>query len=1136
MLLQRAGNWLGRGWIAAVMLASTAARGEDRFPPPEFSQPYHAPQTAMPNPAALWHSYADSGILLLFLLIASYLSLVRRSRRGLFVLTVASVAYFGFYRRGCVCPIGSIQNVALSVGNADYRLPGSVAIFFLLPLAFALFTGRVFCSSVCPLGAIQDLVLIRPLKVPLWLAEPLQLIPYLYLGLAVLGSSLGSVFLICDYDPFVSFFRMSGSTMMLLIGAGLLLLGMFVGRPYCRFLCPYGGILRFLSGFSRWRVAVSPAECVQCRLCEDACPFGAIVKPTPEDRPRPRADGRLRLAVALAILPGLIAAGWWMGRADGALFSRMDPTVRLADRIWLEAHHKVKGTTLESDAFRKQARSAGELYWLASHLRQQWRVGTSMFGAWVGLIIGMKLVGLCIRRRRRDYDADPSGCLSCARCYLSCPVEHARREGRMLPAGEQGLLSVESLLASSPTLNNRGAANGIGRTVDAHVAKDRSPISAAGQWWETARKTAVVGVLLAVVVSCIIATNQIRLRPLQPLNSPPMTALRAQLIKDPANEGLKQHIRRLDLDIRRTYFWERELARKGAYLILAGLALALLAMEIGRQVRGNAPAAPESPPDTGDEEDRRVRRSVSVFGAAAAIVLLTFSLPPSRDPALAYVKLAVKPVPAPSTPPPGSTPAGSEPQASNPELAEANPGIPSPGVATGLPLPVPGGAGSLPPPLPLASGQVASPVRGTTSPGIVHPIPAVERVPAAVSQAKLPSTQVFAANWPQFRGPWGVGVVGSPAFPMTWDGSAGKGVLWKSPVPLPGMGSPIVWGNRVFLSGADAKHRAVFCYDAGTGRLIWTGQVAGLRGSPAGALEIQTDTGYAAPTVATDGVRVFAMFGNGDLAAFDFSGKMVWGFGLGKPDNTYGHAASLVVCGNRLIVPFDQGSSADDHKSFLYAFDSATGQLGWRTARPVPNSWSTPIVINVGGRGELVTAANPFVIAYDPGTGVELWRAECLGGDVAPSPVFGGGMVFAASSGSNLAAIRPAGKGDVTKTGIAWMAQDDLPDIVSPLTDGHLVFLVVSEGLVACVDAANGKLLWEHEYKGSSFRSSPTLVGNRVYLFDQKGVMHAFEPGRAFKDLGSSPLGEKVNSSPAFVNGQIFVRGAADLFCIGAHR
>jgi NosR/NirI family nitrous oxide reductase transcriptional regulator len=426
--------------IAFLMLLSApafAAQAELRFPPPEFESGYQFPQAApLPTARAVFYEYLDTALLVVVLLASTYLIFRRRSRGLIFVLMVASLLYFGFWREGCICPIGAIQNVTLTAFDSSYAIPLTAAAFFVIPLVFTLFWGRVFCGAACPLGAIQDAVLIRPVRVPRWLESGLRLLAYTYLGAGVLYAALGSAFLICRYDPFIGFFRMTGNWNVLVLGASLLVIGLFVGRPYCRFLCPYGVILRHLSRLSKRRVTITPNECINCRLCEDACPFGAIREPT-EDWPEGEYRiAKRRLALFLVLLPVLVAAGGWAGYSLKERLARVHPRVRTAERVYLEETGQVVGTTNASDAFRATGEASEMLYRDATEIRNQFAIGGALLGAFVGLVAGGKLVALSVRRRRTEYEADPAGCLACGRCYQYCPKEQERRKkGREAVAG-----------------------------------------------------------------------------------------------------------------------------------------------------------------------------------------------------------------------------------------------------------------------------------------------------------------------------------------------------------------------------------------------------------------------------------------------------------------------------------------------------------------------------------------------------------------------------------------------------------------------------------------------------------------------------------------------------------------------------
>jgi NAD-dependent dihydropyrimidine dehydrogenase PreA subunit len=425
------------GALGVMLFVAMMVCAEQRFPPPDFESGYRIPSASTPAARQPWLQYADAGVLLAALGVAVWLIYKKRSRRGLYWLSLFSLAYFGFYRKGCVCPIGSPQNIVYGLFNPDYAVPVTVLVFCFAPIVVALFAGRAFCAGVCPQGALQDFMLVKPVAVPLWLEHALSVIPYLFLGAGLIFAGTGTGFVICRYDPFVPFFRLSGGMFILTAGAVFLLAGMFVGRPYCRFLCPYGGLLRLASLASKWRVRVTPEACTQCRLCELSCPFGAMRQPAPAG-PDPEWLGaeRKRLGWLLALLPVLVVAGAWAGSKLSPAAAQLDPAVALAERYTRQQTHPVQYglMTPEALSLQRAAANPAEILAAAAGLRRRFDLACALFGGWIGLVIGLKLVALSVRQNRTDYEPDRGACVACARCFTACPNERVRLG--LMPAAE----------------------------------------------------------------------------------------------------------------------------------------------------------------------------------------------------------------------------------------------------------------------------------------------------------------------------------------------------------------------------------------------------------------------------------------------------------------------------------------------------------------------------------------------------------------------------------------------------------------------------------------------------------------------------------------------------------------------------
>ncbi|WP_419194304.1 PQQ-binding-like beta-propeller repeat protein [Novipirellula herctigrandis] len=376
----------------------------------------------------------------------------------------------------------------------------------------------------------------------------------------------------------------------------------------------------------------------------------------------------------------------------------------------------------------------------------------------------------------------------------------------------------------------------------------------------------------------------------------------------------------------------------------------------------------------------------------------------------------------------------------------------------------------------------------------------------------------FAEQWPSLRGPGGYGV-GKPANTMTqWDVQTGEGILWSAKVPLAGNNSPIVWRDHVFMSGADEMRQSVFCFDANTGKQLWIKDVATSVQRP----KVNKDAGLAAPTMASDGTRVFAIFATGDLVAFDFDGNLVWKKNLGLPNNPYGMGSSLISDGQRLFIQYDHRETQK-----VIALECHSGKPVWQKARE-HISWSSPALIRAAKGLQLILNDEKNVTAYDPVTGKQLWQIECLGGEVAPSPAFNGkDILVVANEYAQATAIKLTGE----SPRIMWHYDDYLPEIASPLAAGGLVFIPTSYGDVACLDETTGKELWVHHFD-VDLLSSPIQVGDRIYQIDFEGTVHIFKAARSYIEVATIEMGQQVYATPAFANGCIYIRGEESLYCI----
>lgn len=630
------------------------------------------------------------------------------------------------------------------------------------------------------------------------------------------------------------------------------------------------------------------------------------------------------------------------------------------------------------------------------------------------------------------------------------------------------------------------------------------------------RIAAVAGIFAVVVCVLLLMDYSGRVAD-DPLNSPEFLTLRDELQDRRGDESLLAQIREMDFQLRQQYFNQRRFAQWGTWMLLSGTILMLVSAKFAATLHRPMPH-PEARSSREDLDGQiQTAGRWAVIALAGVLVLTVIGLrvsvssvlPPDHDALLALLE---------------SHEDSDDGGDSGTETAQGTGSSDPDGSET------PDGAeGSTDPDAPTTEPPGTAEVILTAEGPLLRATVGLPALPDGP-----PAAEEIARYWPRFRGPDGSGVSATDDIPTQWNVESGEGIRWKTEVPLPGNGSAIVWADRVFLSGADEEHREVYCFDADSGDLRWQTEIPATPETPDEAPEVGETTGFAAPTPATDGKLVYAMYANGDLAAVDYQGNVRWVRSFGLPNNVYGHAASLAMHGELLIVQFDQGAR-DDELSKLYAIQGRTGAIVWQVERAVPNSWPTPIVIVHEGQSQIITCADPYVIAYAADDGHELWRAKCLQADVGPSPVYRDGVVYVANEFPGIVAIRAGGSGDVTDTHVIWESDIGAPDCCSPLVSDKYLLTMPSYCTLTCFDRAEGvDPLWEEDFDASAFSASPGMAGGNVYLFDDQGAAWIVKPSdEGCERILETNMGEGCVASPAFQPGRIYIRGEKHLFCIG---
>lgn len=400
-----------------------------------------------------------------------------------------------------------------------------------------------------------------------------------------------------------------------------------------------------------------------------------------------------------------------------------------------------------------------------------------------------------------------------------------------------------------------------------------------------------------------------------------------------------------------------------------------------------------------------------------------------------------------------------------------------------------------------------------------------------------------AQHWPQFRGPTGQGTSTETALPLSW--SASENVHWQTELPGPGHSSPVVWGDRIYLTAFRSERRlplarfftaprgqlVVLALDKTTGAILWERVVV------EGELQdVHSTNSPASPTPVTDGQHVYVFFGSVGLLCLDVDGNEVWRRDFGEISNQWGSASSPVLHEGVVLL-----NSDSDGEDFLIAVDQATGETRWRTPRGrVTRSWPTPFLWQVDGRDQVVVSGSRQVKGYDFATGEEIWSVGGLTEWVAPTPVTAHGLLYVASNGPGgnvVLAIRPGGRGDVTGTHVAWRYGRGAPYVSSPVVVGDYLYMVKNGGIMTALDARTGELARQGRLPvRGNYYASLVAADGRIYTLNDEGEATVLEASPAFEVLAVNEVGERTLASPAISDGQIFIRSDDSLFAIGQPR
>ena len=414
------------------------------------------------------------------------------------------------------------------------------------------------------------------------------------------------------------------------------------------------------------------------------------------------------------------------------------------------------------------------------------------------------------------------------------------------------------------------------------------------------------------------------------------------------------------------------------------------------------------------------------------------------------------------------------------------------------------------------------------------------------------ASAIHAENWPRFRGPNGQGISSEKNLPTRW--SATENIAWKTEIPGEGWSSPIVWGDKVFLTATTDRGVSchVICFNKADGAIVWNKKVFDQQ-----TTRKEGKNSYATPTPVTDGNAVYAFFASGSAVALDMAGNILWTNRDHRFYSRHGLGSSPVLYKDLLIMPFDwsivPGPGIEERtgwqipwdKSYVLALDIKTGKERWKTGRGMSRiSHVTPIIASVGGKDVLISPGGDVVQGFNPDSGELLWTVRSGGEGVTPSPVLAGENLLVTLSGfpTNVpggAAIRavkldPGAKGDVTDTHIAWEQRKNVPNLSSLVYASDHLFGIKENGIAMCLNPKDGSIVWDQRVQGN-FSASPIAADGKVYLLAENGETVVIEAAPQYKEISRNKLGDNVGpvqASIAVSDGRLFIRTAKHLWCV----